>query len=201
MDTNDLEYAEGYVPYTRSELVGIVKQSVDDRRFQHIIRVEQTAIKLAEKNGVNIEKASIAALLHDYAKQKPDSEFVRYINDLAMDPELLDYGNAIWHGLVGAEIIKAELNIFDEEILNAVRYHTVGAPVMSCLDQVIFMADYVEPGRDFEGVEEARKVTNQNLKQGVVYQLTHTLSYLVDNKKTVFPAMIASYNAWVQRIR
>lgn len=116
-----------------------------------------------------------------------------------MSPELLNYGNAIWHGVVGAELLKDELGIWDEDILNAVRHHTTGAAIMSKLEQVIYMADYIEPARDFDGVQTARKITADDLGAGVAYQTKHTLQYLIANNKPVYPKTIETYNAWVPK--
>lgn len=182
---------------TRSELIDRLKKALKDKRFQHVLRVEETAVKLAEQYGVDVEKASIAGLCHDYAKQRPDEDFIAEIKKKGLNPLLLDYGNAIWHGVVGAELIKDELGIWDEDILNAVRHHTTGAPVMTKLEQVIYMADYIEPGRDFVGVKKARVITAANLQAGVAYQTKHTLAYLIENGKPVYSKTIDTYNAWV----
>lgn len=182
---------------TRSELIDHLEKALKDKRFQHVLRVEETAVKLAEQYGVDVEKASIAGLCHDYAKQRPDEDFIAEIKKKGLNPLLLDYGNAIWHGVVGAELIKDELGIWDEDILNAVRHHTTGAPVMTKLEQVIYMADYIEPGRDFVGVKKARVITAANLQAGVAYQTKHTLAYLIENGKPVYPKTIDTYNAWV----
>lgn len=193
----ELVYNKSYIPMTRSELIDRLKKALKDKRFQHVLRVEETAIKLAEQYGVDVEKASIAGLCHDYAKQRSDEDFIAEIKKKRLNPLLLDYGNAIWHGVVGAELIKDELGIWDEDILNAVRHHTTGAPVMTKLEQVIYMADYIEPGRDFTGVKKARVIIAANLQAGVAYQTKHTLAYLIENGKPVYPKTIDTYNAWV----
>lgn len=193
----ELIYNKSYIPMTRSELIDHLEKALKDKRFQHVLRVEETAVKLAEQYGVDVEKASIAGLCHDYAKQRPDEDFIAEIKKKGLNPLLLDYGNAIWHGVVGAELIKDELGIWDEDILNAVRHHTTGAPVMTKLEQVIYMADYIEPGRDFTGVKKARVITAANLQAGVAYQTKHTLAYLIENGKPVYPKTIDTYNAWV----
>ncbi|MGV7325927.1 bis(5'-nucleosyl)-tetraphosphatase (symmetrical) YqeK, partial [Mycobacterium kansasii] len=84
-------------------LVAKLEQALKPHRFRHVLRVEQTAIQLATANQVDVEKASIAGLVHDYAKQRPDEDFIAAIQRYHLDPMLLDYGNAIWHGVVGAE--------------------------------------------------------------------------------------------------
>ena len=195
--TEEITYTHHYIPLSRTELVDRLRASLKDKRFHHVLRVEQTAIKLAQANGVDVERASIACLCHDYAKQRPDQDFIDEIHQKGLDPDLLNYGNAIWHGIVGAELIKDELGIWDEDILNAVRHHTTGAAVMSKLEQIIYMADYIEPARDFAGVETARQLTTEDLGAGVAYQTKHTLEYLIENNKPVYPKTIETYNAWV----
>lgn len=182
---------------TRDQLIESLRKALSPNRFQHVLRVEQTAIRLAEDNQVSIEKASVAGLVHDYAKQRSDEDFISEIKRKHLDPELLQYGNAIWHGIVGAEFIKDELQIDDEDILNAVRHHTTGAAVMSKLEQVIYMADYIEPGRNFAGVEKARQLTHVSLSRGVAYQTKQTLQYLISQDQPVYPKTIETYNAWV----
>lgn len=199
--TKDLTYSKKYLSLTRKELVEKLRAALKESRFQHVLRVEQTARELAQQNGVDQEKTSIAALCHDYAKERPDTDFIAEIKAKQLDPRLLNYGNAIWHGVVGAELVKGELGVWDEDILNAIRHHTTGAPVMSKLEQVIYMADYLEPGRDFPGVKKARVLTAANLGAGVAYQTKHTLAYLVANDKPVYPKTIETYNAWIPRYK
>lgn len=195
--SEELIYQQHLIPSSRVELINILRRALSKTRFEHVLRVEQTAIQLASQNDVDREKASIAGLTHDYAKQRPDQDFINVIHTKKMDPDLLNYGNAIWHGIVGAELVKQELHVWDEDILNAIRHHTTGAQVMSKLEQIIYMADYMEPGRDFPGVVEARQITLANLSAGVAYQTKQTLQYLIEHNKAVYPKTIATYNAWV----
>ncbi|WP_283678262.1 bis(5'-nucleosyl)-tetraphosphatase (symmetrical) YqeK [Lentilactobacillus sp. Marseille-Q4993] len=197
MKAKDLVYSNKYISMSRDDLVGKLNDALTTSRFNHVLRVEQTAIELAEANGVDPERASIAGLVHDYAKQRPDIDFINAIKEYHLDPVLLDYGNAIWHGVVGWLFVKNELGINDIEILNAVKYHTVGHEVMTKLEQIVYMADYIEPGRDFPEVETARRVTKKSLQDGVAFQAKQTLSYLIENNKPVFPQTIITYNSWV----
>ena len=192
-----IEYQEQLVPYTHAALMAKVAAQLTDSRYQHCLRVEQTARELAQANGVDPELAAIAGLLHDYAKQRSDETFINLIKTRGLDPALLNYGNGVWHGVVGAELIKTELHIYNEDILNAVRLHTVGAPYMPKLAQIVFMADFIEPNRDFPGVDEARQVTAKSLAAGVRYQIQHTLNYLIAKGQPVYPQTLATYNAWV----
>ncbi|WP_295746928.1 bis(5'-nucleosyl)-tetraphosphatase (symmetrical) YqeK [uncultured Limosilactobacillus sp.] len=192
-----INYQQHLLPLSRQQLVDKLAEALTEDRFHHVLRVEQTAIKLAKQYGVDLEKASIAGLCHDYAKQRPDEDFLREIKEDGLDPDLLNWNNAIWHGIVGAEMVKHELDVWDEDILNAIRHHTTGAPVMSPLEQIIYMADYIEPGRSFAEVVKARELTAKSLTLGVAYQTEQTLAYLVERDLPVYPATILTYNAWV----
>lgn len=113
------------------------------------------------------------------------------------DTALLDYGNAIWHGVVGASFVERELGITDEEILHAIRVHTTGAAKMSLLDKIIYVADYIEPGRVFPGVKEARELALIDLDEAVAFETKHTLAHLIEQEQQIYPKTIETYNRWV----
>ena len=96
-------------------------------------------------------------------------------------------------------MVKDELGIYDEDILNAIRQHTVGSEYMTPLAQIIYMADYIEPARSFDGVDKARQLVQHSLAAGVAYQTKHTLQYLIDKNQPVYPQTIVTYNAWVPK--
>ncbi len=195
--TQTVEYQKHYYAGSRKELIAKVKEQVSEKRFKHILGVEQAALELARANDYELEKASVAALVHDYAKERSEAEFKALIVQTGLEQDLLNWNNFIWHGVVGAEIIKKELKITDEEILNAVRRHTVGAKEMTMLDQIVYVADYIEPGRDFPGVDQARQLAAESLRAAVEFETKHTLLYLMNNDKTIYPAAILTYNAYV----
>lgn len=192
-------YRPSVCKLSRQELLERLSAALSAKRFAHVQRVEQVAIKLAQQYDVDIQKASVAGLCHDYAKQRPDKDFIKVIKAKHLSASLLDYGNAIWHGLVGAEMVKDELGIYDEDILNAIRQHTVGDAYMTPLAQIIYMADYIEPARSFAGVDQARQLVQKDLGAGVAYQTKHTLQYLIENNQPVYPQTLVTYNAWVPK--
>ncbi|GAO99753.1 bis(5'-nucleosyl)-tetraphosphatase (symmetrical) YqeK [Fructobacillus ficulneus] len=178
---------------------GQVQSQLSDGRFQHCLRVKDYAIRLAQQNGVDPDQAALAGLVHDYAKERPTEDFLAAIDRHHLDPDLKNWSRAIWHGVVGAYMIKDELGIDDPTILDAVVNHTTGEGVtMSTLAKIVFMADYLELGRDFPGVEEGRRITDQSLDQGVFYQLKETLSFLASQGKLIYPKTFTSYNDWAK---
>lgn len=193
---SDLFFNNTYSPLTSSELIEQEKSMMDQKRFDHCVRVSQTARKLAQLNHYDEDKAALAGFIHDYAKQISPTEFREAIKTQGFDQELLNWSPAIWHGVVGTYFIKRDLKITDEEILTAVSRHTTGDTKMTTLDKIVFMADYIEPGRIFTGVDEARQVTYENLDNGVGYQLAHTLEHLINRRSKIYPRTFDSYNVW-----
>ena len=166
-----MDYSNKYTTYSREELMQKVQMRMSERRFKHVLGVEETAIALAGKYGCSLEKASIAALTHDYAKERPDDEFILVIKRDGYDPALLHYGNAIWHGLVGASFVERELGI----------------------------TDYIEPGRSFPGVQDAREIALLDLDEAVAFETKHTLAHLIEQEQQIYPKTIETYNHWVAK--
>lgn len=195
--SKEVTYTGKYYQGTRADLVDKVSKQMSAKRLQHVLRVEEMALALAEIHGGEAEQVSVAALVHDYAKERPDNDFLERISQGAYPSDLSRFGNPIWHGLVGAELICDELAISDETILQAVRLHTTGAAEMSQVAKLIYVADYVETGRDFPLVEEARALAFKDLDEAVAFETEHTLNYLVTSRALIYPKTIETYNHWV----
>ncbi len=194
-----MKYSQRYTTLTREELIAKVQTQMSAKRFRHVLGVEEAALVLADRYGCSLEKASIAALTHDYAKERSDQEFEQVIRRDGFDLNLLQWGNEIWHGFVGANFVQRELAIDDPEILQAIRLHTTGAAAMSLLAKIIYVADYIEPGRNFPGVEQARQIALTDLDQAVAYETKHTLAHLIAKEVPIYPQTIETYNKWVAK--
>lgn len=192
-----LEYENNYIRLTREELVNLMQDSMSHRRYRHVLRVEQTALKLADIFDIDKEKVSIAALAHDYAKEKPDEEMRDLIISENLELDMLQYGSNVWHGPIGAVLMKNEFQLEDEDILEAIKYHTIGSPMMGEIAQVIYVADYIEPKRSHKGVDKARKLAEKDLSKTVAYITKQTLKHLVTRKNKIYPKALETYNAWV----
>ena len=192
----ELFFKETYSPLSSNEIIAKEKANMDDKRFQHCVRVSETSRKLAKLNDYNEDKAALAGFVHDFAKQVPVEEYIHVIKTQCFDQDLLNWNRAIWHGIVGTYFIKRDLKITDPEILQAVNRHTTADVEMTTLDKIVFMADFIEPGRDFPGVDKARDITFNNLDNGVAYQLAHTLEFLVKNRNKIYPRTLNAYNVW-----
>ena len=193
---NDLFFKKTYSTLSSAEIVAKEKSNMTEDRFEHCIGVSKTAKKLAELNQYDEDKAALAGFIHDYAKQVSVKEYREVIKTKGFDQDLLSWNRSIWHGIVGTYFIQRDLKITDTEILTAVRRHTTADVEMTTLDKIVFMADYIEPGRSFPGVEEARKITYANLDKGVGYQLAHTLEFLIEKRNKIYPRTLDAYNVW-----
>lgn len=116
-----------------------------------------------------------------------------------MNPLLLKYSSELWHAPVGAYLVKKEVGIDDQDILTAIEFHTSGRPNMTLLEKVIYVADYIEPGRHFPGVEEVRELAEQDLDLALIQSLKNTVSFLMKKNQPVFPDTLATYNSLVQK--
>ncbi|MGT2807476.1 HD domain-containing protein [Streptococcus iniae] len=190
-----------YVPYTRQELLEKIALRVSKKRFEHILGVEQSAIALAELYDHNRDKAGLAALLHDYAKELSDSVFLNVIDYYQLNQELKNWNNNIWHGMVGRYIISDEFELKDEEILHAIEVHTVGAAKMSQLDKILYVADYIEPGRTFPIVEKARRIAQESLDKAVAFSTANTVAFLASQSLPIYPQTIETYNAFCHYLK
>ncbi|NLY79780.1 MAG: HD domain-containing protein [Lysinibacillus sp.] len=178
----------------RNELLEQIKPRMPEKRYIHTIGVMETAIMLAEKYGEDVKAAETAAILHDVAKYADEEWMKEIVKTHHLDARLLNWGSEILHGPVGAWIAENEFHIQDEDILNAIRFHTTGRANMSKLEKIIFIADMIEPNRKFDGVEKLRKKVEKDLDKGMRACIRHSIAHLVDMKLPIFPDSIECYN-------
>lgn len=183
--------------FDRQALLEKIRVAMKPARFQHVLGVEQAALALADRYGCDPKKASLAALLHDYAKEMEDQVFLDLIAKYDLDKDLLNWDNNIWHGVVGAYKIAEDFGLEDQEIFQAIQRHTIGAGQMTLLDKVLYVADYIEPNRDFLGVDEARRIARESLDKAVAYETAQTISYLAKKGIPIYPQTLETYNGYV----
>lgn len=178
----------------RIEALRIVKKQLTDHRYEHTIGVMETAILLAKKYGVDEKKAEISAIFHDYAKFRPKEEMRNIIVEEQMPSQLLDYNSELWHAPVGAFLVRKEVGITEVDILDAIKYHTSGRPGMTQLEKVIYLADYIEPGRHFPGVDEVRELAKSDLDLALIKSMQNTIVFLMKKNQPIYPDTFHTYN-------
>ena len=158
-----------------------LSNKLSKKRFIHTLGVVESAIYLAKKYGANVEDAHIAA-------------------DLSCDADMLRSG-ALLHGLAGMVLANTQYGITNREVLEAIRVHTTGKVGMSKLDKIIFLADYIEPNRNFPGVNDIRKAAEQSLDDGVLCGFDMTIRHLIDSGDTIYPLTIISRNDLIHHMK
>jgi predicted HD superfamily hydrolase involved in NAD metabolism len=185
----------------RNEALNIVKEQLTEHRYIHTVGVTHTAIKLAEKYGANVKKTELAAIFHDYAKFRPKEEMKEIIIKENMPADLLEHSTELWHAPVGAFLVKQEVGIDDEDILNAISYHTTGRLNMTLIEKIVFLADYIEPGRHFPGVDEVREIAEKDLNEACMMALKNTITFLLSRQQLIYPLTVQTYNEFVTFIK
>jgi len=186
--------------YTRDELLDIVSAQMPARRWTHVEGVMATSVSLAERYGADPVKADLAALLHDLAKFWPIERQEAVMREHELNPELLEYDKQLLHSEVAAFVAEHEYGIDDLEVLDAIRYHTSGRVGMTLLDKIVCLADYIEPGRNFPGVDHIRELAEHNLEQALVAGFDSTISFLIEKRKIIFPLTVLARNDLVRQI-
>lgn len=192
---------ESYTGFSREELLEKVQSVMSEKRFKHVLGVEKAAIHLAELNDYDTEKAGLAGLLHDYAKELADETFLELIDKYQLDPALKDWNNNVWHGMVGIYKIQEDLGVTDKDILRSIEIHTVGSSQMTLLDKIVYVADYIEHNRNFPLVAEARVIAEQSLDKAVAFETVRTVEHLAHQALPIFPQTIETYNAFCKYLK
>ncbi len=185
-----MEYTD-YLSF-REDILSWLKPRLKDSRYQHTLRVEQLSVSLARLYAPkDYQNASIAALLHDNAKNLPLDKQLKLCDKYYPNMSLtMDYPS-ILHAFAGAAEAKERYPELSDDIVNAICYHTTGRPGMSTLEKIIYCADYAEPGRDlFPGLEETRKRLMKDLDLGLIMILNQTAEYVVGRGKAIHPLTI-----------
>ncbi|MBP1890454.1 putative HD superfamily hydrolase involved in NAD metabolism [Clostridium moniliforme] len=157
-----------------------LKENLQPKRYIHTLGVVSTAKKLAKLNGVDEDKAELAALCHDVAKNLTLEELTNIIKNNNIELTLSEKKTPeLWHGIVSEIVAKEKFDIYDEEVLSAMRWHTTGKENMSKLDKIIYIADMIEPSRVYDGVDEIREKVLEDLDEGVLMGMNHTIKYLL----------------------
>ncbi|MGI6556491.1 MAG: bis(5'-nucleosyl)-tetraphosphatase (symmetrical) YqeK [Pseudoramibacter sp.] len=173
-----------------------LKKVLKPHRFNHTLGVVKSASKLAKQNAIDARQAELAALLHDCAKNFSNQEMLQIAKDekIALDPIMI-LEPQLLHGPVGAVVAKKKYHVKDPEVLSAVACHTTGKSDMSTLDKIIYLADFIEPGRDYPGVEHLRQTSyEKDLDTACREAFDNTISYVMSIGGLIHPKTIEARN-------
>ena len=180
---------------TLKQLDNKLKEHLDDARYEHSISVMYTAGAMAMRYGFDLERAMIAGLLHDCAKCVPSSEKIRLCEEYNLGVSEVERKNpGLLHSKLGAYFMETKYGIKDEEMQNAVTYHSTGRPKMTLFDKIIYIADYIEPNRTkAPNLAHIRHLAFVDIDECLYTILEATLDYLKDNKSAIDPLTEQTY--------
>lgn len=179
----------------RDEAKKIVKPRLSEKRWHHTKNVKKMAVALAERYGADPEKAAVAAILHDAAKEMPRDAMLQILRDNAIIANnTAQRPQPIWHGVVAAILAQTQWGVEDAEILSAIRCHTTGKINMSLLDKILYMADMTSAERDFPGVEQLRTMQMQDLDLALMQAMRRTIDFQTQKGSTLDPETRAAYD-------
>jgi len=186
---------EGKFPMTIEEIMEKLKNSLPAKRYVHSLNVMETACALAKRYNQDLEKAALAGLLHDCARRYQSHELpglcqkygIAVDNISCLHPLLL-------HGPVGSFVAREEYQVTDEEVLSAIYCHTTGKENMSRLEKIVFIADFIEPGRDFDEVEGVRDIAFEDLDKALLKALDCVIFYVIKKGHLIHQDSIKARN-------
>ena len=173
----------------------LLEKLLTPKRYVHSLCVADEAKRLAKKYGADEEKAYLAGLLHDITKNIIDEQQLQMFRDFDIIPDSITKNSfKLWHAVTGAGYIKNILEIEDEELLLAVRYHTTARKDMTLLEKILYLADFTSADRDYDDVDVMRKKVDISLNEAMEYALSYTITELVQKGAPIHTDTMEAYN-------
>ena len=186
---------------TCEEAQELVKGRLSCKRYKHTVNVKNKAVELARRYGADEEKAALAALLHDSAKELPQEEMLQIFSDNAiMAKNAASRPTPVWHGIAAAILCATQWGVTDPEILSAIECHTTGKADMTLLEKIIYMADATSAERDYPGVDRLRQEEMQDLDLALLHSLQQSIAFVKKKGGKLDPQTVAACEDLQERI-
>lgn len=183
--------------YDTEKIKLLLRERLDDYRYNHSMGVADMAKILAQKHGEDPDKAYIAGLVHDITKNEDNDKQLQIIENSGIILSLEEKKNPkLWHAISGSVYVRDELG-FDDEIVSAVRWHTTGKSGMTLLEKIIYVADFVSMERSFPGVDFMRQLAYEDLDKACLFAVDFCIPDLVKKRQVLHPDSVALYNELV----
>lgn len=178
-------------------------KSMDSKRYEHTLGVAYTAVSLAMRYGEDLEKAMLAGLLHDCAKCMDNEKKIKLCQTAKVEITEIEMINPfLLHAKAGAILAKKKYDVDDADVLSAIACHTTGKPNMSLLDKIVYIADYIEPGRtSAPNLSEVRSLAFVDIDMALLKILTDILDYLKKTGESLDPMTSLTYEYYVEKLQ
>ncbi|MBR5506844.1 MAG: bis(5'-nucleosyl)-tetraphosphatase (symmetrical) YqeK [Clostridia bacterium] len=179
-----------------------LKTVLTEKRYNHSLGVMKMAVDLANHYGADPDKAAIAGLLHDCAKNYSAQDMFSLCEKYNVEiDDTSRYATGLIHGFLGAEIARRCYGITDPEIYDAIYYHTIGKPDMPLLTKIIYIADGIEPGRRYDGVDHIRDMVFDDIDRALILQIDYTIHSVINRGGLLHTNTIDTRNFYLKKIR
>lgn len=187
---------------SEQDALNAIRFRLSKKRFQHSLEAARVAGELARHYGMDAEKAYLTGVLHDYAKGIPGPELLAIAEEnglleVEVEREVPD----LLHAPVGAFLLEKELGVDDENIIQAVKFHTLGSPLMNDLDKIIYLADMIEPGRDYPAMQRLNCLAFRELDEAMLFGIESTIKYCLEAKRMLHPRTIEVWNHFLRTVK
>lgn len=178
------------------DIIVKLSQHLSPKRLQHSIGVSRTAESLAKRYDYDVMQARLAGILHDCAREIPRNQLWLKAKKLgiAADDVVVRAEPVLLHAPLGAVVAQKEYGVTDRAVLAAIVSHTTGGRGMTLLAKIIYLADAIEPGRSFSGVDELRNVAEQDLNQALLLAYDQSIKYILDKHSLIHPDTVDGRN-------
>lgn len=181
--------------YSVDEIKEILKKRLNDKRYYHSLCVADEAERLALKYGGDAEICYLAGLVHDITKNASEEEHLKIFETFGIILNNVEKNaKKLWHAMSGEAYIKYMLGIDNTEILDAVRYHTTAKANMSLTAKILYLADFTSRDRDYDDVEEMRRLVDISLEESMIYALKYSINDLVQLSRAIHKDTLEAYN-------
>lgn len=184
--------------YHFDENRAFLKARLSKKRYTHSLNVAHEAQRLAELYGEDPEKAYFAGLMHDVCKELPaeeQEELVRASSFAVSKEELVT--KPVWHGIAGAYFLQVRMGVTDPDVLNAVRYHTVGRAGMTRLEEIVYLADLISEDRTYDGVEQMRQLCLTSINVAMLEGIRFSIETTLKKGGYLPPVTVEAYNQYI----
>lgn len=184
--------------YHFDENKAFLKARLSKKRYTHSLNVAHEAQRLAELYGEDPEKAYFAGLMHDVCKELPaeeQEELVRASSFAVSKEELVT--KPVWHGIAGAYFLQVRMGVTDPDVLNAVRYHTVGRAGMTRLEEIVYLADLISVDRTYDGVEQMRQLCLTSINAAMLEGIRFSIETTLKKGGYLPPVTVEAYNQYI----
>jgi len=190
-----MQRREGFITEQIKKYTDIIGRVLSKKRFNHSLNVADMCFQLAQAYGEDSIKAYTAGILHDIMKEQPPEDLEMRVKLSRLSPDPVELVTpALWHAVAGAAYVRDELHIADGELINAIRFHTIGRANMTVLEKIVYLGDLVSKDRQFDDVEKYRELAFKDLDAAMYAALKLSVTETLEKNGQIPAYTINAYN-------